>query len=252
MFNFLRCVGEAIAEKGVRGFLSEIPVAGVLIEMGFDINDRWRRRREEARARAEIEAAVQSGVEQLRQAAHELTVSPSGRPSINDAIRAAPPRSRILVGPGVYHESVVIDRPVEIVGDGPRADIVIESHDGDAVVMMAREAGVRGLTLRCRAGANGHAVFAVDVPMGRLLLEDCDITSDSLACVGLHGSLSRPVVRGCLIHGGAKEGVLAYDGASGLFEDCEIRENALAGVVERDGGTATLRGCRVEGNGGGG
>ena len=178
----------------------------------------------------------------------ELIVAKTGvadHRTIGDALRAAPPHARIRVRPGVYLEGLSLDKPVEIVGDGPLAEVVIEAHDDDCVSMKTDEAIVRGLTLRCRAGAKGHKKFAVDIPQGRLILEHCDITSDSLACIGVHGSMARPVVRHCRIHGGKEGGVFVYKGAQGLYEECEITDNGLAGFESREGANPTVRKCRI-------
>ncbi len=165
--------------------------------------------------------------------------------TISDAIKAASPHTRIRVRPGTYPEGIVIDKPIEIVGDGPPAEIIIESENADALVMNADEAIVRGLTLRCRAGARGQKKFGVDIPKGRLILEYCDITSDSLACIGVHGSDAKPVVRHCTIHGGKEGGLFIYAGAQGLYEDCEVNTSGLAGIESRENANPTIRRCTV-------
>jgi hypothetical protein len=180
----------------------------------------------------------------LASSAH-LTVSPEGPAdfrTISEALRAAAPGARIVVRPGVYREGLVLDRPVEIIAEG---QVVIESADSDCVVMGADEATLRGLTLRCTAGASGGKFYAVDVPRGRLLLEGCDVSSDSLACVAVHGASADPTLRDCLIHGGAQGGVMAWDGARGTVECCEIFGHAFAGVEIKGGADLLVRRCRV-------
>jgi len=53
------------------------------------------------------------------------------------AINAARPGDIIVVKPGHYPESLVIDKPLEIIGDGPVADIVIEANGRDALLFKA-------------------------------------------------------------------------------------------------------------------
>jgi nitrous oxidase accessory protein NosD len=57
---------------------------------------------------------------------------------LTDALKAAGPGDKILVRPGLYEEEIVIDKPVEIIGDAddPR-DIVIEATEKDAVLFQA-------------------------------------------------------------------------------------------------------------------
>jgi F-box protein 11 len=177
----------------------------------------------------------------------QLTVAaegPADHRSISEALRAAAPGARVVVRPGVYREGLVLDRRVEVVAEG---EVVIESADSDCVVMRADEATVRGLTLRCTAGAEGGKFYAVDVPGGRLLLEDCDVTSDSLACVAIHGGSANPTVRNCRIHGGAQGGVMVWDGARGTVEGCDIFGHAFAGVEIKDGADPLVRDCKVHG-----
>ena len=165
--------------------------------------------------------------------------------TIGAALAAAAPGSRIAVRPGVYEESIVLDRTVEIAGDGPVERIVVRSAGGSCVRMEAAEAVVRGLTLRCVAGRGAVAYFAVDVPRGQLVLEDCDVSSNSLSCVGIHGAEARPVVRRCALHGGADAGVYAFDGAGGTIEACDVFENANVGVAITAGASPTVRDCRI-------
>ena len=69
-------------------------------------------------------------------------------------------------------------------------------------------------------------------PKGRPLLEDCDITSDSLACVAINAGAD-PIIRRCRIHDGRASGVLVYRQGQGTLEDCDIFANAFDGVAIR-------------------
>ena len=166
--------------------------------------------------------------------------------TIGEALREARPGTKILVRPGVYPESLVLDRRVEIVGDGSAADIVVESHDGNCLRMQTDMARVRGLTLLGSARRGGRDRYAVHIPQGRLILEDCRVGSDSLACVAVYNAGTAPVLRRCSIRNGRSVGVLVYDRAELVMEECEVGENALAGVEVRQTGRATLRRCRLE------
>ena len=191
--------------------------------------------------------------------------------SIGEALKAAAPGARILVRPGLYEESIVIDKQVEIAGDGPVERIIVRGTAASCVRMLADRARVAGLTLRGVAAGGGEGFFAVDITRGQLLLEDCDISSETLSCVAVHGDTSAPTLRRCRIHDGADSGVYFFDGAAGALEDCEVYENANvgvaitdraspsltrtkiyggenAGVVVWDGGVGTLDECEVYGN----
>lgn len=176
-----------------------------------------------------------------------LVVSKLGRgdfTSISRAVENARPGDRILVEPGLYAEGLILDRPVEIIGDGPRAEIVVDSSDADCVAMFTDYAMVRNLTLRGRAGTKSKQFFAVDVARGRLVLEECDITSDSLACVAIHGGESSPILRRCVIHDGRQAGIMVYQGGEGTIEDCDLAANSV-GVAVAGKGMPTLRRCQI-------
>jgi len=172
--------------------------------------------------------------------------------SIADAVKRVPSNSRLLVREGLYTESVEIDRNVEIVGDGPRERIVIRSTDRSCIAMRTEKASVRGLTLQGRGKASGRAFFAVDISMGTLVLEGCDVSSDSLSCVAIYGTSTNPHLKNCSIHDGADSGIYVFDNARGLIENCEVHRNANVNVAVTAGANPTIRDCRVfEGRNGG-
>jgi parallel beta-helix repeat protein len=177
-----------------------------------------------------------------------IVVSRLGRgqyTSLNAAIKAAQPGTRILVQPGLYTEEIVIDRPLEIVGDGPLADVIIQGQEGNCLQMGTDYALVRGLTFRCRAGSRGKQCYAVDITKGQLVLEGCDVTSDSLACVGVHGSAAEPVIRRCKVHDGKSAGLFFYDNSQGIVEECEIYGNTHAAIAISGGSNPSVRNCKI-------
>ncbi len=165
--------------------------------------------------------------------------------TVTAAIRAAGPGDRIVVRPGAYDEALTVDRPVEIVGDGPVQDIVVRARGGDAVLLTAPIARVAGLTLH-QADTEGDW-YGVDTGTGRLLLEDCVITSDSLACVSIRSGAD-PTLRRNWISDGASGGVLVHEDGLGIVEDNEITGHALAGVEIATGGDPIVRRNRITGN----
>jgi F-box protein 11 len=157
--------------------------------------------------------------------------------TITDALKAVKAGTRILVRPGVYQEGIVIDKPVEIIGDGKRRDIVIQVYGKDTVLFQADNGRVANLTLRQTGGGDW---YGVDISKGRLKLEDCDISSQEYVCVAIHGS-ANPTLRRNRIHDGMKAGVHVYDNGRGTLEDNEIFANAKYGVAIMGDGKPTLR-----------
>src|SRR5262245_36060638 len=164
--------------------------------------------------------------------------------TIGEALQQATNGSRIMVKPGVYKESLRITKKVEIIGDGTATEIVVESPDGNALLLKSELARIRGMTFRGCSGVNGRERYAVHVPQGQLILEDCSITSDTLACVAVTSGATATLKK-CKITGGASTGVLAADKGEGQLDDCEVTQHAHCGVETRRGGNATMRGTRA-------
>src|SRR5919108_737188 len=226
-------------------------------------------------------AGAADGVEAGATAGESLVVSPHGDghfARIGAAIEAAPPGARIVVRPGVYAESLVIEKPLAIVADltpwppslkgrgdasrgraphggsgcavagpmfEPAGQVVVETVAANCLRMLAGRAVVRGLVLRGRVGLGPRNLFAVDVRAGELVLEDCDVTSDSLACVAISGRAADPVLRRCRIHDTPGSGIFVHEGGRGTVEDCVISGHALAGVEIGRAGNPVLRRCRI-------
>ena len=171
-------------------------------------------------------------------------VDPMGRAdhlTIGEAIQKADTGDRILVRPVLYQETLVIDKPLEIIGDGDSEDIVVQAVGANAVLFKTTMGRVSNLTLR---QLNSGEWFCVNAVQGRLFLEDCDITSRSLACVAISVGAD-PRLRRNRIHGGRQSGVLVYDNGLGTLEDNEIYGNGLSGVEVKTGGSPSLQGNRI-------
>jgi F-box protein 11 len=191
---------------------------------------------------AEMQAA------QVQDTSHCIIVAAHGDNvcrTIGEAVRLAHPGARILVQPGIYHEGIVLDKPLEILGDGLAEDIIIESSGVSCIHMQTDYALVRGLTLRGRVGPNEQLAVAVDIPRGRLVLEDCDIASDTLACVYVHTSLARPVLWRCSIHDSADAGIVFSQQSRGTVEQCDIADNEKSGIRILQGASPIIHDCTI-------
>jgi parallel beta-helix repeat protein len=158
--------------------------------------------------------------------------------TVGSAVKAAKAGDRILVRPGLYEESVVVNKPLEILGDGPVEEIEIRARGAHALLFRASIGRVANLTLRQADGKGTW--YGVDITQGRLDLEGCDISSQAGACVAIHNGAD-PRLRRNQIHDGKSSGVYVYDNGLGTLEDNDITANTLAGVSIKTGGNPALR-----------
>jgi parallel beta-helix repeat protein len=160
--------------------------------------------------------------------------------SISAAILGVQPGTRIVVRPGTYRESLVIDKTVEIVGDGKTEDIVVQVRGRDLIQFTAPMGRIANITLRQMGGGMWDAV---DIGSGRLDLEDCDISCMGRVCVAIHNGAD-PRLRRNRIHHGKQSGVYVYESGIGLIEDNEISANNC-GVSISTGANPTVRRNRI-------
>ena len=75
--------------------------------------------------------------------------------TISQAIKQADPGSRILVHSGIYDEGLILDKPLEIVGDGNLGEVVIRAEGKNAISFKA----ARGIVCQPCAPANWRRRF---------------------------------------------------------------------------------------------
>jgi parallel beta-helix repeat protein len=170
-------------------------------------------------------------------------VDPYGRgdfTSISAAMSAARAGDRVLVRPGRYYESLKVDRDLEIIGDGPVGDIVIDMKDDFTLYFDANGGRVANLTFR-QIGGRKDGWAAVQVGAGRLKLEGCHITSVSAAAVSISADAQ---LRDNHIKLG-RAGVYVYGTAT--LENNTITRTEGWGVHVSPQASATVRRNRVEG-----
>ena len=163
--------------------------------------------------------------------------------TVSAAIEAARPSDIILVRPGLYSERIVLEEPIEIVGDGLRDEIIIEGKGADTVLFEAYRGRICNITIRQVAEGDSTAV---KIERGKLQLERCEIQSRGNVGIAV-SSGADPTVRQCLIQR-CECGVGVYDGGAGAFQDNNITRNREHGVIISRGGNPTLRANRITNN----
>lgn len=164
--------------------------------------------------------------------------------TISSAIAAAEPGSRIFIRPGDYPENLMLDKALELIGDGAREDIRVVVSEGHAMHVTAAMARVSTLTL-LRSAGEGKGV-ALWVTAGRAAFEDCAFSSKSLSAVVVKGAA--PSFRRCRFHDSTQSGLFVHENARPRIEDCELVGNGLHGLAIKTGAEPVLRRCVLRGN----
>lgn len=157
-----------------------------------------------------------------------------------EALEKAPQGARIYVRPGTYPVSLLVEKKVEIIGEGRLGEVMIASEAGPALTL-SRDAYIHGLTfLYPVAGEEEEERYAVRIERGRGLLEDCRILSSS---GGIHicGSNTAPLLRRCSVETSGSTGVRCDTRAKPVIESCMISCTSPASVGARiSGGSMPL------------
>ncbi len=175
------------------------------------------------------------GKDMWRMLPRETIVAPAGGDfaTISEAIRSARTGARILIRPGVYRETVVLTKNIELVADGPAGSVIIASQDAPCLRQSLGSQVVRGLTLQ------SHHALAVQLNGGALTIEDSQITTDHGDSVTVKGAETRLVMRRSRLHDGPGHGLAATDDARLELVECSIIGHGGDGI--RLAGQAQLR-----------
>ena len=146
--------------------------------------------------------------------------------SIADAIYAADPDTTIEIGPGVYNEALVVDKPLQFIGTGDRAQTIITSEAGSTFLWTAAAGRIENLTLQ-QTGVNEYS--AITFNGGAADVIGNDMTSQGYAVITVQGG-ANPTVSGNTLHDGLSSGVyIAGEGTTGTYTKNSVFANAYSG-----------------------
>lgn len=168
-------------------------------------------------------------------------------PTIAAALAMSQSGDTILIKPGVYTESLIIDKAVSLIGDGDRATIIIESNNRPCLTLCAPDIRIEGLTVNVRGSLSrkNHLYGAIDISRGQAEIVDCDLFSSSYACLYLSGHETVGTVRHCAIHDSSGYGVLIATVSRGILDQCTISKNVFAEVAVIQNSEVTLQDCTL-------
>ena len=180
--------------------------------------------------------------------ARQIFVHPDAsgqKPSLREALREADSSTCLFLRPGHYKEALVIKKDLQIRGDGAADEIVLESTGASAVIVDGACLFVSGVTLKGLPGKDKKAAPAVEVKAGHLLMEYCNLTSDSSTIMEVKGASSEVILRHCHLHDGKAGGIVFQGSSVGFIEECDFYQNKLSHVVIGKGCAPTLLSCKI-------
>mmetsp|Transcript_10022 Transcript_10022/g.16754 ORF Transcript_10022/g.16754 Transcript_10022/m.16754 type:complete len:484 (-) Transcript_10022:486-1937(-) len=154
--------------------------------------------------------------------------------SVNAALMCCKAYDVVVLRPGRYYERLRLDKPVELVGSHPVHPSVIIGIDGPTIEVSSRIVGrISNLRIEQHERAGGGAMSgAVLIKAGStMVVEECDISSETGHCVVIQGLDSCGYVLHNVITNGKGVGVLVCDHGKGVIEDNDICFNGRAGVA---------------------
>lgn len=163
--------------------------------------------------------------------------------TLSDALERAAPGTRIFVRPGIYPETLKIEKPIEIIGEGPAAGTILEGT-GPLIQVKAETFFLHGVTLKGSPDGEPGSPL-VEILRGTTLVEDCVLSAGGVG-ISVTGGRTRGVLRRLDLHGFRTSAVLVSGRASARLDGCRV-SSSRSGITLADGAEAAIRGCRIEG-----
>jgi len=202
----------------------DLEAAALVLEDDEDADeDEKAEARKEADEAASVAKTAGEGLSLKKTKGAKKLQVPEEYKSIKAAIKAANEGDMVEVGPGVYEESIVIDKPIILKGT-QRMGCLISVTAQTAIQLQLEspdmEATLVNITVQIKAAENNHN--AVSVHCGHMKIMGC----------GFFGGFC---------------GMLVHRGSSAELRNSIVR-NCSAGVVVDSGSRFNMIGCRVHGN----
>jgi hypothetical protein len=189
-----------------------------------------------------------------RMAAHVRTVRvPDDFPTIAGALAGAKAGDRLVVGPGIWKESLLLPVRVDIQGAGAEQTVIQCAAEAGSVLTIGEGGSgstVFGVTFRHELFDPAAERFAVVlVNAAKVAFRSCRFEQGSGHGLAVIAGASAEV-RGCWFSGNAWDGVSVYGAGSDLqMHDSFAEGNFSHGVDIWDGASGRVEGSALRGNG---
>ena len=171
-----------------------------------------------------------------------LIVGRNGYITINKALQAASDQTIIKVMPGIYRESLVLNKSITIIGIGKVEEIVIIGSK-NSTILSTKNARLENVTLKNESSESA----CVQILSGKIQIEKCDI-SGGKNCIVIQNSQTKPVLRDNRIHNAKKRGIFIFDYGEGIIEKNNIFSHGTNGVVISSNADPIIRDNNINDN----
>lgn len=162
--------------------------------------------------------------------------------TISEAIRNARPHARIMVEPATYVEELIVDKPLEIIGDGPTENIIVQSRGSNCLKFTTDLCRIQNISFQGRSNTNA----AVEIKQGAIAFFTCNFSSESKLCISVSGKSARPYFKNCRIHHSKGTGIRFIEQSAGKVENCSMKGNPVAGIFVAKGCNPTIVGGEIQ------
>jgi len=183
---------------------------------------------------------------------------PADFPTISKAIAAARPNDLIRIAPGLYEESLIIEKPIRLIGSADGSTkLSIPAKSSPVITITAQAAGTSitgvdvshfgydystnrysAITIQaqkvslisCRVfHAAGHGIAILDG--GNATIKGCKITKCSWDGISVYGAKSQALIKDTTCQSNLHHGVEFWNGGEGTVLRSIMRLNGLCGVL---------------------
>ncbi|MER7767354.1 right-handed parallel beta-helix repeat-containing protein [Kitasatospora sp. NPDC096140] len=163
---------------------------------------------------------------------------PGSHRTIGAALQAARSGAVISVRPGHYDENLVLTKAVTVTAEGGRGSVRIGPRHGSVVHVLTDDVRLTGLVLH----GQDDELPAVDVPRGRLALQDCDVTGNAWTAV-LTREQGELAMHACRVVNPVGAGLVETSTGGSVIEDSVIEHLGTSALVIGERADPTVRRC---------
>jgi len=185
---------------------------------------------------------------------HSWTVDASGKAdaeTIAEALSRAGPGAVIVIAPGTYTDSLVIEYPVQLIAAAENDPPVIAPMEGPCLVSKASGAAITSLRLALPVAdpVPSSPVACVMVSGGKMTLRNSEVSSQQGPAVVVEYG-ANPVIEGNTIDGGEDVGIVVRSGATGTISGNTLKDLKKQSLLVRGGARPDIEDNTIEASGG--